>query len=190
MLSKEDFLVGVDIGSSGIKVTLLSPAQGIVASESSELNLYSDQPGWAEADPDQWWQGLCDLIPKIIRASNIKSEQILAIAISGMVPAVLVIDQEGEPLRRAMLQNDARAFSEITFLKDKLSYLDLLTLTGSVLSQQSVAPTGLWLAKNEPDVWSKTKYIIGSYDWISLKLGAQPHVEQNWAIESGLYGWL
>lgn len=35
----------------------------------------------------------------------------------------------------------------------------------------------------------KTKYIIGSYDWISLKLGAQPHVEQNWAIESGLYGW-
>ena len=189
VLSKEEFLVGVDIGSSGIKVTLLSPAQGIVASESSELNLYSDQPGWAEADPDQWWQGLCDLIPKIIRASNIKSEQILAIAISGMVPAVLVIDQEGEPLRRAMLQNDARAFSEITFLKHKLSYLDLLTLTGSVLSQQSVAPTGLWLAKNEPDVWCKTKYIIGSYDWISLKLGAQPHVEQNWAIESGLYGW-
>ena len=105
MLSKEEFLVGVDIGSSGIKVALLSPDQGIVASESSELNLYSDQPGWAEADPNQWWYGLCNLIPKIIRVANIKSEQISAIAISGMVPAVLAIDQNGEPLRRAILQN-------------------------------------------------------------------------------------
>ena len=130
MLSKEEFLVGVDIGSSGIKVVLLSPDQGIVASESSELNLYSDQPGWAEADPNQWWHGLCNLIPKIIRVANIKSEQISAIAISGMVPAVLAIDQNGEPLRRAMLQNDARAFAEITFLNDRLSDLDLLKLTG------------------------------------------------------------
>ena len=189
MLSTEEFTVGVDLGSSGIKVALLSPGKGIVASESSEINLYSDQPGWAEADPNQWWHGLCNLIPKIIRVANIKSEQISAIAISGMVPAVLVIDKYGEPLRRAMLQNDARAYAEISYLKEKLSDLDLLKLTGSVLSQQSVAPTGLWLAKNAPDVWEKTKFIIGSYDWISLKLGAQPHVEQNWAIESGLYGW-
>jgi xylulokinase len=189
VLSTKEFLVGVDIGSSGIKVTLLSPDQGIVASESFQTQLHSDAPGWAEADPGQWWQGFCNLIPRIIRISNIKSEQILAIAISGMVPAVLITDKDGEPLRRALLQNDARAFSEIEFLRDKLSNLDLLKLTGSVLSQQSVAPTGLWLAKNEPDVWKKTKYIIGSYDWISLKLGAQAHVEQNWAIESGLYGW-
>ena len=121
MLSKEEFLVGVDIGSSGIKVVLVSPDQGIIDSESSELNLFSDKPGWAEADPNQWWHGLCNLIPKIIRVANIKSEQISAIAISGMVPAVLAIDQNGEPLRRAMLQNDARAYAEISFLNDKFT---------------------------------------------------------------------
>jgi xylulokinase len=188
MLS-EELLVGVDIGSSGLKLVLLSPIQGILATETFGVDLFSDHPGWAEADSNQWWQGLCNLIPKVLTKTKIKADQISAIAISGMVPAVLVVDINGDPLYRAILQNDARAFLEIALLRDLLSDTDLLRLTGSVLSQQSVAPTGLWLAKNESEIWRKTKYIMGSYDWLAFKLGAEPHVEQNWAIESGLYGW-
>jgi xylulokinase len=86
-----------------------------------------------------------------------------------------------------MLQNDARATMEIHELRNELADLDLVALTGSVLSQQSVAPTGLWLARHEPDVWAVADALQGSYDWVARRLGAEAHVEQNWAIESGLY---
>jgi xylulokinase len=98
-----------------------------------------------------------------------------------------VIDEHGHPLRRAILQNDARASKEIRDLRESLGGLDLLRLTGSILSQQSVAPTALWLARNEPDVWARTSSVQGSYDWLSRRLGARAHVEHNWALESGLY---
>ena len=55
------------------------------------------------------------------------------------------------------------------------------------MSQQSVSPTALWLARNEPSVWGKTKHLVGSYDWLLMKMGAPAHVEKNWAHESGLY---
>jgi xylulokinase len=65
--------------------------------------------------------------------------------------------------------------------------MDLVGLTGSALTQQSVAPTIAWLASNEPDVLARTRTILGSYDWVLVALGAAPHVERNWALESGLY---
>jgi xylulokinase len=104
-----------------------------------------------------------------------------------MVPALLAIGTDGEPLRRAILQNDARATKEIDEVRAALGPLDLLALTGSVLSQQSVAPTVLWLSRHEPEVWRETASLQGSYDWLARALGARAHVEYNWAIESGLY---
>ena len=63
----------------------------------------------------------------------------------------------------------------------------MVSVTGSAVTQQSVAPTLSWLRRYEPDVWSRVSRVQGSYDWILTKLGAEPHVEQNWALESGLF---
>ena len=65
--------------------------------------------------------------------------------------------------------------------------IDLLQLTGSALTQQSVAPTLRWLTRHEPDLFQTTASVAGSYDWLARALGARPHVERNWAIESGLF---
>lgn len=185
--AENDVFLGIDLGSSGVKAILLSPAAGIVASESVAVALHSDHIGWAEADPFEWWSALCTIIPRLLTSANRVASNIRGVAVSGMVPAVVLIDAEGKPLRRAMLQNDARAVQEIDYLKNALAGVDLLALTGSVMSQQSVAPSILWIAKNEPSVLMKTKAILGSYDWLATKLGASWHVESNWALESGLY---
>lgn len=65
--------------------------------------------------------------------------------------------------------------------------MDLVTLTGSALTQQSVAPTAVWLREHEPDTYARTAHWVGSYDWVLSALGAELHVEQNWALESGLF---
>jgi xylulokinase len=180
-------LLGVDLGSSAVKATLVSPERGIVASASRPVDLFSDHAGWAEADPAQWWSATCEVIAQLLAETGATGVDVVALAVSGMVPAVVICDGHGVALRRAILQNDARATDEIRELQHSLEHLDLLRLTGSVLSQQSVSPTVLWLARREPALWSRTASVQGSYDWLARQFGASAHVEQNWAIESGLY---
>lgn len=179
--------LGVDLGSSGVKAVLFDPERGIVAVASEPVTLFSDRPGWAEAAPDEWWRALCLLVPELLDEARARASDIAAVAVSGMVPAVVAIDAAGRPLRRAILQNDARAVTEIDEVRERLGDVDVLRLTGSALSQQSVAPLALWLARHEPDVWSGTARLLGSYDWLAVALGAEVHVEENWSLESGLF---
>ena len=133
--SNSSLILGVDIGSSGLKAVLLDVEKGICATVSENLVLYNENTGWAEADTNEWWQSLCSAIPKLIAEAKCKNSDISAVAISGMVPAVVISDGNGRALRRAILQNDARATSEIAELAKKLEGLDLLSLTGSILAQ-------------------------------------------------------
>lgn len=179
--------IGIDIGTTGTKTVLLDAHQGILAEASREATLYSDRAGFAEADPSQWLANVTDSIRQMVREADVKPEEVRAISTSGMVPAVIPLDASGHPLRRAILQNDARAHVQITELAGQLAKLDLVALTGSALTQQSVAPTLMWLAAHEPQVFEAMRFVVGSYDWILMALGATPHLERNWAMESGLF---
>ena len=188
-MSNSRLLLGIDLGSSATKAILLDVNLGIVATASRETTLHSIHTGWAEADPRDWWKNVTELVPELLLHAGSQASDVVGIACSGMVPAVLCLDEDRETIRFAILQNDARAHLEIAELRELLSDVDLLTLTGSVLTQQSVAPTALWLARHEPEVWSRTKYLVGSYDWLAMALGAIGHVERNWSIESGLHNF-
>ncbi len=179
--------IGIDIGTTGTKTVLFDVSRGIVAQASRETTLFSPRPGFAEADTAQWLTNATDSISEVRSAAGAAPGDVDAIAVSGMVPAVVPVDGRGNALRRAILQNDARAHHEIGHLAAALADVDLVTLTGSALSQQSVAPTVAWLAKHEPAVYAQTKHLVGSYDWVLSALGADVHVERNWALESGLY---
>jgi xylulokinase len=179
--------IGIDIGTTGTKTVLLDVSRGIVAQASRDTTLFSPGPGFAEADTAQWLTNVVDSIREIRSVAGVGPGDVDAIAVSGMVPAVVPVDGRGHALRRAILQNDARAHHEIGQLAMALADLDLVSLTGSTLSQQSVAPTVLWLAQHEPVVYSQTKHLVGSYDWMLSALGADIHVERNWALESGLF---
>jgi xylulokinase len=179
--------LGIDIGSSGVKVALVDRHRGVVATSQSGVQLFSPGPAWAEADAAEWWQATREAVAALLVRGRCDPSSIDAVACSGMVPAVLVLDPDGHPLRRAILQNDARAGAELDELSHGLAGIDLLAATGSALTQQSVAPTLLWLANHEPDVFRGTATLAGSYEWLARRLGAEPHLERNWAIESGLF---
>jgi xylulokinase len=180
--------LGIDLGTTGTKVALVDPSVGVTASASLSATTFSTEPGWAEADPLQWWSNLCVLIPRVLAEGRVQPSQVKGVAASGMVPAVLITDSSGKPRRNAILQSDARAVVEIAEIKTQLgSPGGLLQRIGSVLTQQSVAPTLLWLKKHEPEILREGARVVGSYDWLSWRLGGQPNVESNWALESGLF---
>jgi xylulokinase len=186
-------VLGIDVGTTSTKVVLADPTAGVLAQASEPVALSSAHPGWAEADPAQWWANLATLVPAVLAAASgatgrpVSAADIAAVATTGMVPAVIPVDGAGRPLRSAILQNDARATAEIRELAAALPDLDFVARTGSALTQQSVGPTLLWLARHEPDAWASAVTVQGSYDWLATRLGAAPHVERNWALESGLF---
>jgi xylulokinase len=179
--------IGIDIGTTGTKTVLFEVSRGIVAQATRESTLFSPGAGWAEADTGQWLANIVDSVRDVLAQTEIRPDQVRAVSVSGMVPAVIPVDRGGKPLRRAILQNDARAHREVEDLAQPLSGVDLVTLTGSALTQQSVAPTTMWLRAHEPAVYSQTAHYVGSYDWVLSALGADLHVERNWALESGLF---
>jgi xylulokinase len=181
------FTIGIDIGTTGTKTVLFDVQRGIVAQASRSATLYSDAAGHAEADPAEWLSNVHASIREVVVRAGVAPESVVAVSATGMVPAVVLADASGRPLRRAILQNDARATHEIEVLAPRLADVNLVEVTGSALTQQSVAPTAMWLAAHEPDVWQRTVHVLGSYDWVLMALGADPHVEQNWALESGLF---
>lgn len=185
----EELFLSIDLGSTGTKVLLFRTGEGVLASLAAPSPVFSEGPGYSEADPSIWWKNVCSLIPRVADAAGVRASEVSGVATTGMVPAVVLLDGAGAALRRAILQNDARAVIEIAEIAGELKSagFDMLARTGSALTQQSVAPSWRWLERHEPEVAASTHAIVGSYDWLAIALGADMHVEANWALESGLY---
>lgn len=174
-------LLGVDIGTTATKAVLVTSDGRVLGRAERPADLRSPHPGWAEEDVGQWWENVCALVRELPVAD------LAAVGVSGMVPCVIVLDAEGRPLRPSIQQNDARAGAEVEELRARLADADVLERTGSPITQQSVAPTALWLARYEPEIWQETRTILGSYDYLTFLLTGVLSVERNWALESGLY---
>ena len=181
------FTIGLDIGTTGTKAVLFEAGTGVVASATAESTLHSPHAGWAEADTEQWRSNVYSTVRELLQSSGCSADQVLGISTTGMVPAVVLLDEAGKAVSRAVLQNDARAVAEISLVADALGDRDVVSETGSPLSQQSLAPTLRWFQAHEPELWSRTATVVGSYDWVLMALGATAHVEKNWALESGLF---
>jgi xylulokinase len=178
-------LLGIDVGTSATKAVLVDPAGRLIAKAERPAELHSPRAGWAEADPDAWWENVCSLSREL--CWELPAGAVAAVGVSGMVPAVILLDEAGRPLRRSIQQNDARAAAEVEQLRAALADEDVLARTGSAVTQQSVGPTALWLAGHEPETWALVRTILGSYDYVAFRLTGERAVERNWALESGLY---
>ena len=181
------YLLGIDIGTTGTKILLIDLAGGIISDVHQPATLITPQAGWAEEDPLEWWRNVCEGIPECLGKANVDARNILAVGVSGMVPTLILVDREGKPLRPSIQQNDARAFNEIEAFKLRVDEGLVFEQTGSMITQQSLGPKLLWLSRNEPDHLKNAVWVMGSYDYINFLLTGTPSVEQNWALESGLY---
>lgn len=183
--------LGVDIGTTGVKAALIEIDGRILADATVEHDLHSPHVGWAEEDPRDWIAGTIAALRQLAQSPHFDPEGIAAVGVSGMVPAMVLLDDTGQPLRASIQQNDARAIAEVNELTERLDQNELYRRTGGKTNQQHIAPRLLWVQRNEPDVWRRTRTILGSYDlvtaWLCDAAPAACSLELNWAIESGLY---
>ncbi len=182
------YLIGIDIGTSSVK-TIVCDADKykIIASATSEHKLFSLKPGYAEENPQDWWQNVKKTLQSVLKEEQIRKGKILGIGTTGMLPAFVLMDKEGNILRRSIQQSDARVSREIESLNKKIPHKTYFPLSGCSLNQQMISPKILWMQKNEPEIFVKADKVFGSYDYINYKLTGSLSVESNWALESGLY---
>lgn len=181
----ERYVLGIDVGTTGLKAVALEHERGIVSQAGRPHELLSPHPGWAEEEPEQWWTTTIEAIRELLQ--HIPASEIAAIGVSGMVPAMVLLDDEGRLLRPSMQQNDARASAEVEELRASVDEREFFALTGGVPNQQNIDPRWRWLIRHEPEAVARTAHLCGSYDYIVYRLTGKFSLEENWAAESGLY---
>jgi len=179
-------LLGIDIGTTSTIGILIDTEGRTLATRQRPSELLSPHPNWAEEDPALWWSNSCALIADLLRETGLAGADIAAVGVTGMVPAVVLLDAAGHLLRRSMQQNDARALAEIDAMAARIDPAVFLEATGGSVNQQIVAPKLRWLQRHEPDVFGRVATVFGSYDYIVFRLTGARSVERNWALESGL----
>ncbi|BCL80874.1 carbohydrate kinase [Ktedonobacteria bacterium brp13] len=177
--------LGIDVGTTGLKVVVLHRDRGIVAQATRPHDLVSAHPGWAEEDPEQWWTTTQEAVRELL--AIVPAEEIAAVGVSGMVPALVLLDAAGRPVRPSIQQNDARTIVEVAELRAAVDPAEFFAVTGGVVNQQNIDPRWRWLQRHEPEQVARTAHICGSYDFIRYRLTSDLSLEENWAVESAFY---
>jgi xylulokinase len=164
-----ELLLGVDIGTSSSKGVLSRPDGEVVATAQKEHELSMPRPGWAEHDAEGvWWEDFVSICRELLEKAD---DRVTAVCTSGIGACLLPADEEGRPLRPAILYGiDTRAEREIEELGERYGEEILLARCGSVLTTQAVGPKLLWLRRNEPDVWEKTRMFFMANSFIAWRL--------------------
>jgi len=181
-------LVGIDIGTTAVKTVLVDAEDGfVIAAASAQHKLASPAPGWSEENPEDWWRNVILTIRECLAIAGAEPRSVKGIGVSGMVPALVLLDARGTPLRPSIQQSDARTHNEIITLREAIDDERFFSIAGSQLNQQMIGPKILWLRTHEPGTLSAATRILGSYDFIVHRLTGEYSVERNWALESGLF---
>jgi xylulokinase len=156
-------LVGLDVGTTGVKAIAITPDGEVVASAEEAYPLSAPQPGWSEQNPDDW-----------LRASEKALAHLgvdpLRIGFSGQMHGLVCLDEQDRVLRPAILWNDQRTGAECVEIEELVGLERLISLTGNRALPGFTAPKLLWLRGHEPDVYRRIRRITLPKDYVRLRL--------------------
>ncbi len=180
-------LLGIDVGTSATKLTLIDTRGHILGSRTEPAGYHAPRPGWSEADPAGWWHNVGVGVRRLLEDENCVPSRVAAVGVCGTVPVLCLADSDGAVLRPSINQNDARAAREIAEFAEATGSDEVLQHTGSPISQQSIGPKLAWLRRHEPAIMERVRHVCGAYELIAQRLTGNWSVERNWALESGLF---
>lgn len=160
--------LGVDLGTSSMKVLLVDGSGKVVRSTSQSYPLMMPQPGWSEQDPNEWWSALCVCVPKLLE--GIDGAQVAGLSVGGQMHGLVALDENDQVLRPAILWNDGRTSAQTEKLNADFGMEGLLGLTGNLAFAGFTAPKLLWMRENEPELFAKIRRIMLPKDYIVYRL--------------------
>jgi len=178
--------LGLDIGTTSTIGILIGVPDRVLAVATRPVTLHAPKSGWAEEDPEEWWRNVCDIVPDLLAQAGCAADDITAIGVTGMLPAVVLLDGEDRLIRRSIQQSDGRCGAEVRELRAEIDEATFIEQAGNGLNQQLVGAKLRWLARHEPEAHARIATVFGSYDFINWRLTGEKTIEQNWALEAGV----
>ena len=157
-------LVGLDVGTSGVKALAVAPDGEVVAKAEVAYPLSTPRPGWSEQDPADWWRGTSEALDAL------GATDVAGIGLSGQMHGLVALDDAGEVVRPAILWNDQRTAEECREIEERVGFDRLVELTGNRALTGFTAPKLLWLRKHEPEAYERIAKIMLPKDYVRLKL--------------------
>jgi xylulokinase len=164
-------LVGLDVGTTGVKAIAITPEGEVVASAEEGYSLSTPQPGWSEQDPEDWVRASEKALARLDTRTR-------RVGLAGQMHGLVCLDERDRVLRPAILWNDQRTGAECAEIEERVGLERLISLTGNRALPGFTAPKLLWLRRHEPDVYRRIRRIALPKDYVRLRLTGE------WAIDA------
>ncbi len=160
--------IGVDLGTSAVKLLLMNEKGGIENIVSKEYPLEFPHPGWSQQKPEDWWEQTVAGLKEL--TANADKSKIAGISFGGQMHGLVVLDKDDNVIRPAILWNDGRTTKETDYLNNVIGKDKLSEYTANIAFAGFTAPKILWMKENEPDNFAKIAKIMLPKDYIAYKL--------------------
>ncbi len=165
-----EYILGIDLGTSGTKTVLFDTTGAVIASHTAEYPLYQPKNGWAEQEPEDWWRAVQTTVQAVLGRSGVSAAQIRGVGLSGQMHGLVMLDGNGNVLRRAILWCDGRTQKQCDEITETLGRENLIAVTANPALPGFTAEKILWVRENEPALYEKCRHILLPKDFIRYKL--------------------
>lgn len=188
-----DFVMGIDVGTGSVRVGIFDLQGNAVAMATDEYPTYHPHNGWAEQNPEDWWQAICRATRRAMQEGGVNPSQIKGMSVDATCCTVIATDRDYNPLRPAIMWMDVRASAQA----HKISNIDDLALQycgHGNLSAEWMPCKALWLKECEPETYHSAQRIIESVDWLTYRLTGRETLSLNnvsvrWLYDNSRGGW-
>jgi xylulokinase len=164
------YFLGIDTSTTASKALLIDTKGKVVAVASSSHTLQTPKPLWSEQNPHEWWEAVSASIRAVLQKAGIGGEGVAAVGLTGQMHGLVLLDDDGNVLRPAILWNDQRTQSQCDEIHQIIGKEKFIQITGNVALTGFTAPKILWVKENEPDIFSKARRVLLPKDYIRYKL--------------------
>ena len=160
--------IGIDLGTSSVKLLLVDDEGKILNTVTADYPLYFPKPGWSEQKCEDWWEACLKTVPQLLEGFD--ASQVAGIGAGGQMHGLVALDKDDNVIRPAILWNDGRTFKEVDYLNEVIGKAKLSELTANIAFAGFTAPKLLWMKANEPENFAKIDKIMLPKDYINYKL--------------------
>ena len=160
--------IGIDLGTSAVKLLLMNADGKIEKIASREYGLSFPHPGWSEQNPYDWYEQSVDGLKELL--SECDKTQVAGISFGGQMHGLVTLDEKDHVIRPAILWNDGRTSEETNYLNEVIGKEKLSEYTANIAFAGFTAPKILWMQKNEPQLWARVKKIMLPKDYLAYRL--------------------
>lgn len=163
-------VMGIDVSTTATKALLADSDGRVMGVASSSYGYETPQPLWSEQDPHLWWSATIDAISRLIAEAGVSGSEIEAIGLTGQMHGAVLLDEDDEVVRPAILWNDQRTQGECDQIRELVGRDRLIQVTGNDALTGFTAPKLLWVRDNEPEAWSRVRHVLLPKDYVRLRL--------------------